>query len=190
MSNAIVPALAEVEIVRTLNLCQVGHLDEELASSEDGIGLNLAYFDARGWDASDVDSVLQEENELLDSLAAAGWTTNEAAELLEEHFSDWTVLSSMDAGMGGAVLALSAAGATPISSCNGGTIGIEYHSSDVPHILFAGSDAMDAAAIQFALETADLGAIVNAPFGEIYADQVLKFSRFARVLVDRLLDGS
>jgi hypothetical protein len=131
--------------------------------------------------------VIEEERELLDRVAAVGWTTDEANAILEEHFSDWSELSGFDAGLGGAVLALSAAGATPISSCNGGTIGNEHHSSDVPHILFAGSNTMDVAAIKFALEAVDLGAIPNEAFGEIYADQVLKFPRFARVLVNQLL---
>jgi hypothetical protein len=181
------PDLAQVKIVRTLDVAKVGHLDENLAASEDGIGLNLAYFDARGWDASEADAGIEEERDLLDRVAATGWITHEANDVLEEHFSDWSELSGIDAGLGGAVLALSAAGATPISSCNGGKIGVEHHSSDVPHILFAGSDTMDVKAIELALEAADLGAIPNEAFGEIYADQVLKFPRFAKALVNRLL---
>ncbi len=66
--------------------------------------------------------MIEEERELLNRVAAAGWMTDQANEILDDHFSDWSELSGIDAGLGGAVLALSAAGATPISSYNGGTI--------------------------------------------------------------------
>ncbi len=180
------PSATEVEIRRTLNIAQIEHMDEELASSEDGIGLNLHYFDVRGWSVSDAGIALEEESELLERLSGAGWTTDEASEIIEEHFSDYTDLSGFDVGMGSAVLALSAAGATPISSCNGGQIGTDHHSTDVPHILFAGSKTLRVEAIEAAIEGAGLGAIPNEGYGEIYADQVLKFHRFARLLFDQL----
>jgi hypothetical protein len=41
------PEQVEVAIVRTLDVASLNHLDEQVASSEEGIGLNLAYFDAR-----------------------------------------------------------------------------------------------------------------------------------------------
>ncbi|YCI06216.1 hypothetical protein M1D34_29815 (plasmid) [Ensifer sp. D2-11] len=88
--------------------------------------------------------------------------------------------------MAGAVVALAAAGATPITSCDGGTIGFSYHSSDVPNILFAASDTIDVKAIQYAINAADLGSVANGPYAEIYADQVLKFHAFASHLINAL----
>lgn len=72
MSIEAAPDLAEVEIVRTLDIAHVGHLDEDQPSSDGGLELNLNYFDARGWDASDLAAVLEEEQELLARLGAAG----------------------------------------------------------------------------------------------------------------------
>ena len=187
MTNLCLPAKAEVEIVRELDVSRIGYLDEELASSEDGIMLNHIYFDTRGCEAADVELILEEELELLESLEEAGWNTPEASEIIDSHFSDWSELTGYDVGIGGAVLALSAAGATPITSCNGGTIGIEHHSSSVPHILFAGSATMNASAIHQAIEIADLGSVYSGEFGEIYADNVLKFPTFARALIEALM---
>lgn len=181
------PSKAAVKIVRELDVSTIEYLDEASASSEDGMMLNHLYFDTRGWGVADVETVLEEECELLESLGEVGWNTTQASEIIDVHFSDWSELAGFDVGVGGAVLALSAAGATPISSCNGGTIGIEHHSSSVPHILFAGSPTMNASAILKAIEAADLGSVHNGQFGEIYADDVLKFPAFARALIDELM---
>ena len=124
MKMSVQPETVDVEIRRTANLSLLPLLDEERAGSEDGIALNLAYFDVRGWDVEDAELVQKEELELLARLADVGWRTDAAEEILEEHFSDYSELSGFDAGMGTAVYARSAAGATPISSCNGGTIGV------------------------------------------------------------------
>ncbi|MCO5966322.1 hypothetical protein [Sinorhizobium meliloti] len=180
------PALAKVELVRELNIAAIGHLGDELAASEDGIALNLAYFDMRGWSVSDAELICEQEREYLGELAEAGWTTDKAEEIIDEYMSDVNELIGFDPGMAGAVVALSAAGATPISSCNGGTIGSSHHSSEVPHILFAASDSMDVIAIQNAIEATDLGSVANGFYGEIYADQVLKFHAFASSLIDAL----
>ena len=187
MNGRQLPAKAEVKIIRELDVSRIENLDEESASSEDGLMLNHVYFDTRGWEAADVEMLLEEERELLKDLEEAGWNTAEASEIIDFHFSDWSELTGFDVGVGGAVLALSAAGATPISSCNGGTIGIEHHSSSVPHILFAGSVMMESSAIHQAIEIADLGSVYNGEFGEIYADDVLKFPVFAKALIEALM---
>lgn len=50
----------------------------------------------------------------------------------------------LDPGVAGLVLAISALGGTPISSCNGWLVGASSHRSEVPHILFTASpDVMD-----------------------------------------------
>lgn len=183
---ATLPEPAEVEIRRTANLALLSPLDEERAGSEDGLALNLAYFDVRGWGWEDAELVQKEEFELLQKLAGAGWTTDAAEEILEEHFSDYSELGGFDPGMGAAVYALSAAGATPISSCNGGTIGQSHHSENVPSILFAAGDGFRPELIMEAAADAGLGVIPNREFAEIYADQVLKFNDFSVRLISLL----
>jgi hypothetical protein len=186
MTHPDIPERAKIDIERELKLSTIGHLDHDLASSEDGISFDLGYFDMRGWSISDAVLIYAQEHDYLGEMATVSWTTDEAEQIIEEYMSDANELNSFDPGMAAAVVALSAAGATPISSCNGGTIGRSHHSSDVPHILFAGSDHMSVRAIEFAIEAADLGSIANGPYGEIYADQVLKFHSFASSLLGSL----
>lgn len=180
------PEPVDVEIRRTANLVLLSALDEERAGSEDGLALNLGYFDVRGWDIDHADFVQKEELELLVKLADAGWATDTAEAVLEEHFSDYSELMGFDPGMAAAVYALSAAGATPISSCNGGTIGQSQHSETVPSILFAAGDGFQPELIMDAAADADLGLIPNREFAEIYADQVIKFNDFSVRLISSL----
>ena len=181
------PRRVDVEITRIADLTAVAQLDERRASSEDGIALNHAYIDVRGWSIGDAKLVQEEEFAMLQDLAGAGWITDEAEELIEEHlFSDYSELAPFDPGMAAAVYALSAAGAVPISCCNGGTIGQQHHSEDVPSILFAAGDCFDGVAIMKAAEAEDLGLVPNGEFAEIFADQVLKFHRFSKNLLSRL----
>lgn len=180
------PKTADVEIRRTANLSFLSPLDEERAGSEDGIALNLAYFDVRNRDIEDAALAQEEELDLLKRLDAAGWTTDAAEEILEEQFSDFSELAGFDPGMGAAVYALSAAGATPISSCNGGTIGQSHHSETVPSILFAAGENFQPELIIKAAQDAGLGIIPNREFAEIFADQVLKFNSFSVELISAL----
>jgi len=180
------PNTVDVVIRRTIDLSLVPPLDEDRASSEDGIALNLAYVDVREWGIEDAELMVEHEREFLELLASVGWTTDEAAEIIDELMSDGSELFAFDPGIGAAVFSLAAAGATPISSCNGGTIGQDRHADDVPNILIAGGPAMHIAAIKNALAAADLGIIPNGEFAEIFADDVLKFHTFADRLVSEL----
>lgn len=180
------PPVVDVAIRRTVDLSKLSILDEARAGSEDGIALNLSYADMRGWSLEDARLMVHQEHDLLDQLAEVHWTTDEASAMIDDYMSDGSELSWFDPGVGGAVFALSAAGATPISSCNGGTIGGDRHSSDTPHILVAAGPKMHAAAIAKALDMADVGIIPNGEFAEIFADDILKFHAFAARLLDEL----
>ncbi|MGR9272896.1 hypothetical protein ACU8OQ_37090 (plasmid) [Rhizobium leguminosarum] len=180
------PPIVDVAIRRTVDLSRLSVLDEERAGSEDGIALNLSYGDARGWSLDDARLMVDQERELLEELSEAQWTTEEASAIVDDYISGGSELLCYDPGVGGAVFALSAAGATPISSCNGGTIGSECHSSDTPNILMAAGPTMRVAAIEKALELANVGIIPNGEFAEIFADDILKFHTFAQRLMDEL----
>ena len=180
------PPVVDVAIRRTVDLSRLAVLDEGRAESEDGIALNLSYADMRGWSLEDARLIIHQEQDLLDQLAKADWTTDEAAAIIDDYISDGSELSWFDPGVAGAVFALSAAGATPISSCNGGTIGGDRHSSDTPNILVAAGLKMKAAAIANALEKAGMGVIPNGEFAEIFADDILKFHVFAEHLLGEL----
>ncbi len=172
-----------------MTLNSLSSLDEDRASSEDGLALNRGYIDCRGCSDHDVRNVLEEEREILKMLAAAGWTTVDANEILDTDYFERYELSAFDAGMSAAVVALSATGYTPISSCNGGTIGNDSHSMEVPNILFAAGPKSNSEVVWEAAVRADLGLLENGEFVEIYADQVLKFHSFAAEIL-RLLEAS
>lgn len=182
------PPVVDVTIRRTFDLSKLTALDEGRAGSEDGIALNLSYADVRGWSLEDAPLMVDQEHDLLEQLAEAHWTTAEASSIIDDYMSDGSELLLFDPGVGGSVFALSAAGATPINSCNGGTIGGDRHSSDTPHILVAAGPKVHISAIQKALQTVNLGIIPNGEFAEIFADDILKFHAFAERLLDEL-DG-
>ena len=180
------PPLVDVVIRRTVDLSGLAALDERRAGSEDGIALNLSYADMRGWSLKDARLIVHQERDLLDQLAEADWTTDAASAIIDDQMSDGSELSWFDPGVAGAAFALSAGGATPISSCNGGTIGGDRHSSDTPNILVAAGPEMQAAAIANALERAGMGIVPNGEFAEIFADDILKFHAFAEQLLEEL----
>ncbi len=132
----------DVLIRRTVDLSTLAALDEGRAGSEDGIALNLSYADMRGWTLKDARLIFYQEHDLLSQLAEASWRTDAASAILDEQMSEGSELTWFDPGIAAAVFALSAAGATPISSCNGGTIGGDRHSSETPNILVAAAPKM------------------------------------------------
>ncbi len=88
-------------------------------------------------------------------------------------------------GTAGAIFALSAAGAAPISSCNGGLLGDTSHSSQVPHILFSVTpDRL--APILAAAKAADVGLLNNSGHVEVFASGIPGLRAFARQLLHQL----
>lgn len=157
-------------------------LDDAQASAEDGICLNHFYVDYRGVPMDEAVECIEEEAQLLADLAKAGWDTDEAEEVVEENMGAMGLTSSLDPGVAGLVLTISALGGTPISSCNGGVVGISPHRSDVPHILFtAPPEAMDR--IIPAAKATEVGLIFNEGYAEAFVDHLPNFHRLARKLL-------
>lgn len=145
----------DVEIVREVDPSAIGLF--ESAHAQDGILLNHAYVDMRGYSIADARQLVAEEAELLLEIGAIGGGGDDRlVELLDEIYESCSELGGFDVGTGSAIYALSAAGAAPISSCNGGLLGETSHSSQVPHILFS-VDKERLAPIIAAAEAADVG---------------------------------
>jgi hypothetical protein len=158
-------------------------LDEAQASSEDGIDLNHAYADYRGVSLDEAAECVEEEAHLLADLADAGWDTEKAEEIVEENAGAMGLTSHLDPGVAGLVMTLSALGGTPISSCNGGFVGVSEHLSDVPNILFtAPPETMDRI-ISHAM-IAEVGLIFNEGYAEAFVDHLPNFHRLAKKLLD------
>ena len=172
----------DVEIVREVDPAAIGPFEN--ADATDGVLLNHAYVDMRGFSIPDAREVIAEEAELLRAIEAIGPDDDRLEELMEELYETDSDLSGFDVGTAGAIFALSAAGAAPISSCNGGLLGDMSHASQVPHILFS-IDPPKLAPIVAAAEAADAGLLNNSGHVELFADRIPKLNAFAaRLLIE------
>lgn len=158
-------------------------LEEAQASSEDGIYLNHAYADYRGVPMNEAIECVEEEAQLLADLAKADWDTEEAEGIIEENMGAMGLTSYLDPGVAGLVMAISALGGTPISSCNGGFVGISDHRSDVPNILFTAPPVTMDKIIPLA-KASEVGLIFNEGYAEAFVDRLPNFHQLARRLLD------
>lgn len=176
----------DVEIVRDVTLDAIGPFEN--ADAEDGIMLNHAYFDMRGYSLADAEAVVREEGDFLRDLEAAEDDEDEVEAMLDSLVADFSELGGFDVGTAGTIYALSAAGAAPITSCNGGLLG-GSHSSNVPHVLFS-IDPLKFAPILKAAEIADVGLLNNDGHVEIFATTIPHLHLFAQSLVRVLAEQS
>lgn len=171
----------KIEVVRDLDTSLLDPLDDEEASTEDGMMLNHVYVDVRGCDISDLDHTIEEEVAFYSEVSELAGDERAIAELLDEHALESE--SPFDIGVTAAVVAISYAGGAPITSCNGGWFG-RVHSSGFPHVLFsiAGEDI---GPLPDAAEVADCGLTNDGPHAELYADDLPKLLRFAQAIRER-----
>lgn len=165
----------EIQVVRDLDASILRPMNDEEASTLDGMALNHAYVDMRGCDASDLAQAIEEELEFYADAAEVGDDPETIMKLLDRHFEESEF--SFDTGVYAAVVAVSVAGGAPISSCNGGWFG-DDHSSSVPHILFSIAP-LHIDVVRKAAEFADCGLTNNGCHAELYADELSKLLRFA-----------
>lgn len=158
-------------------------MDEDEAASADGLAINHAYADMRGCDADDLAHAIADDADFLDAAANVDledW--NAVVELLDWHFEE--AESSVDPGVTAAVVAISAAGGAPITSCNGGWFG-DDHASKVPHVLFSvGPD--EVGIFEAAAEASGCGLSNNGRYAELYADRLPNLLAFAREVQGRI----
>ena len=79
----------------------------------------------------------------------------------------------VDFGVGAAVVALSALGCVPVTSCRGPTLGAQKHSQPAPMVVFY-ARRIKVPALMRAVEAADCQIVNNGAKLEIYADDVRK----------------
>ena len=180
------PRTYPVAMVRRLDVDALAVLSDEEADSGDDNGLqgNQQYRDMRGISWDQVAEALAGEAALFQRFAAAADVDEEAelyAEEREEAFLPEEDLWGLDIGVIGATLALSALGATTVSSCNAGGFG-GRHTAAFPHVAFylpreAAPEVMAIAA------AADVGLdVVDGGIARLYGrtDQDLhRFGEFA-----------
>jgi hypothetical protein len=130
------PAPSEREI--DLKALAVLSEEEADAGEDDGLQGNQQYRDLRGISWDQVADALAAEAALIQRFRASDDIEAEAErydEEREEAFLPEEDLWGLDVGVIGATLALSALGATTVSSCNAGGFG-GFHVAQFPHIAF------------------------------------------------------
>jgi len=135
-SSRVYPAPPEREV----DLDGLAVLSEEEADAGEDVGLqgNRQYRDMRGMSWDQVADTLEQEAALFRRFEAANDLDAEAElydEEREEAFLPEDDLWGLDVGVIGATLALSALGATTVSSCNAGGFG-GFHVAQFPHVVF------------------------------------------------------
>jgi hypothetical protein len=176
-------------IIRVLNPDTLEVLSEEDADrgEEDGLEGNQQYRDLRGMTWAQVAAALLQEAEFFDRLAAAA-DLNEEAELIEEEreAADFPEddLWGLDVGVISATLALSALGATPVSSCNAGGFGGQ-HVAAFPYVAFFLPRSAAAEVLAIA-EEADVGVdVVEGGIARLYGGTDFGLHRFAQLALSR-----
>lgn len=135
------PRSFPVEIRRDMDEAKLAQIsDDELedAESEGSIAGNNAYQDLRGFSWRDIDATLSLECSIIERLKAAPDLESAVRDFEEARtrsIDDHDALYNLDVGVAAGVVALSAIGAVPISSCNAGAFG-GHHTATYPYIAF------------------------------------------------------
>jgi hypothetical protein len=179
-------------IVRALDVAALAVLADEDADAgeEDGLQGNQQYRDMRGIGWDQVADALQREAALFQRFAACA-DLDEEAERYEEERDDAFLpeedLWGLDIGVIGATLALSALGATTVSSCNAGGFG-GHHVALLPYVVFF-LPREAAAEVMVIAEEADVGLdLVEGGIARIYGRADGDLHRFAEIALRRHLE--
>jgi hypothetical protein len=155
------------------------------AAQEDGyLGGNHRYLALVKLSWLELEDILKFECELMERVGSATDPADEEDVVYDELLEEDVGLQGLDIGVASAVVALSAAGCIPFSSCNGGAFGRE-HFEDYPLVAFYAR----AAALPLLLECAEHARVglINGDEGELvlHADRIEKMVGFARAVSER-----
>jgi hypothetical protein len=169
-----------VIVRRKVDPKRLGWIEDRRAGTRLGLPANQAYVDLRGFRRIDLDAVLEEERVGYQNLEAAGY--DEAAiEALDRNQAAHSIARILDFGVAAAVVAVSALGCIPITSCRGNSLGRKPHEHPAPMLTFY-ARRLHLPAILDAAAEADLYVTNNEAKVEVYADDLRKMNRFAAAL--------
>lgn len=136
--------------------------DEERLETDSGLGGNRQYVDLRDFDWEDYAEAAACEVNLIARLESLedDDARSELIEVLENYDDpdiDFGALMGLDIGVASVVLALSASGCAPFTSCNGGAFGDSHHESH-PLVAFFARQAVAPLLLECAEET-DVGLV-------------------------------
>jgi hypothetical protein len=156
---------------------------EELEQAEEDGSLagNRSYHDLRGFSWEEVRAALDAEISVINRLKAAEDLEAEISaleDLQATSFEEEPALWGLDVGVAAATIALSAYGATPVSSCNAGAFGGE-HQARYPYAAFFLPKEL-APEIVLCAEASDVGLVCDENgVAQIYGQGEMDLVRFA-----------
>lgn len=170
----------DIKVERTASPSNLYWPVGEEADDDGGLACNRQYADFRGMSWQDLDDTLKEELQLLERLLTQDDPEGAYEEEVEESDEPWP-LYGLDVGVASTVVALSAAGCTPATSCHGGALGrphLECH----PLAVFCAKPEQLALLLR-ATEAADVG-LTNIQGGYllVYSGDLRKMMDFANRL--------
>jgi hypothetical protein len=169
---------------RTVDVTRLGWISGKRALARRNFPANFEYVDLRGFGAAELDRALREEREAYAKLEAAAFS-QEAIDYVDAAQLASSLLPQIDFGVAAAVVAVSALGCVPVTSCRGPTLGTRRHSLPAPLVVFYARRTHVPTLIE-AVSEADCQIVNNAAKIEIYADDVRKIHRFAAALSLRI----
>ena len=181
---AMVRIIDRVVVRRQIDPRRLGWIDQRRAAARRGLPENGQYVDLRGFQRCDLVAVLAEEREGYARLAAAGYS-QQAIDQLDARQRQAAIVRIVDFGMAAAVVALSALGCVPVSSCRGNSLGARRHEHPAPMVTFY-ARRIHLAALGDAVARADISIVNNAAKLEAYADDLRKMHAFAEALLPHL----
>ena len=176
-ASAGITVIANVISCRTLDPSRLGWISGKRASTRSNFPANFEYVDLRGLSLADLDRALDEEGRAYTLLQAAGFDQN-AIDEVDRQRATSPFVPILDFGVVSAVVAISALGCVPVTSCRGPTLGHRRHQQPAPMIVFYARRAHIPTLLE-AVERADCQIVNNGAKVEIYADDVRKMRLFA-----------
>src|SRR3569623_1592468 len=173
--------LFDINIQREVDVSKLGWPTKDQICPDSGLGCNRSYDDLTGRSWADAETVLELERELISKIESQHENLDEESletELLEAEM----FLDGLDLGVASTVIALSAAGCVPFSSCNAGAFGGD-HQERYPLIAFyAPRNAVDL--LLSAATEAEIG-LDDGNYLVAYADDIRKLPMLASVLIEQ-----
>ncbi|MDP9053917.1 MAG: hypothetical protein M3N93_06390 [Acidobacteriota bacterium] len=171
----------DIDIQRGVDAGKLGWPTKDETGPDSGFGCNRAYDDLTGRSWADAQTVFELERDLMSGIESEYESLDEESretELLEAEM----YLDGLDLGVAATVIALSAAGCVPFSSCNAGAFGGD-HQERYPLVAFyAPSNAVDL--LLSAAAEAEIG-LDGGDYLIAYADDIRKLSAFAWALIKK-----
>ncbi|HET6609462.1 MAG TPA: hypothetical protein VFG62_22510 [Rhodopila sp.] len=169
--------IAEIIPERRVDPKKLGWLSGKRAETRANFPANFEYVDLRGFTLADLAAELDFEEAAYRDLELKGFSQASIDEI-DRKQSTASAAPVVDFGVASAVVALSAFGCIPVTSCRGPTLGRRLHSQPAPMVVFY-ARASHVPLLLEAVSQSGCQIVNNDAKVEIYADELIKLHRFS-----------